>query len=716
MIKRMLHGLFLVVLFFSAAPVSGNDRAAALKEEMWNSSDKDFGVVAVPAKWKNESAVIISQLHRFEYRKALIASLLRINQYSHYRIKLIDKNAINKYAEISYVDDQPGPNTGTGLKVYAGFKIIKPDGREIVVDLAGAVKMERDGSNGNLAYKKIAIPNLEPGDILDYYICEENVILRTSQIQFFDPVIYNLPQEYPVIKQKLQFKVERRCYINLRSLNGAPELKLMTDEENDEQYYSLEDGDRDGISDIRWLYPNRELPTIKFRASYASGAGIRSLDVLLGKQGEVKSKVTGEEIVDLTKSLTSLVQYTKDASKYIKSNHKDAKDPASISYAAYYYYRNQMLTAAEASVLDGEGLSSYNALRFTDKFSDFLTSKKIPHDIVVGVDRHISGLDDIVIENELKYLVRVKDGSKYLYFSPIDVFVNPNMIFPRLQGTDAYAMDGLASRRVAKRITLPASTRDDNTTETMLLVRTTDMSSAELSATHTLRGINKLYGQYEFLDVYDAIEEDNSKFEKLESFRGYSASARKKYQALKDAYMASRGTNRSESVKKSIEANYDFKIKDVVNFRIIQTGRFDDQPAMIYSVDFKAEDLIKKAGPNYLVDVGKLIERQVQVEADEMERDFGIYFDHPRSFRYKIVFEIPNGYEVQGIDKLNSRVENNAGGFVSTAQMEGRNLVIETQKHYNHTALPKDEWKSVVAFLNAASAFSVQKILLRKVK
>ncbi|MBT1712595.1 hypothetical protein KK062_30450, partial [Fulvivirgaceae bacterium PWU5] len=87
-----------------------------------------------------------------------------------------------------------------------------------------------------------------------YYICEEEERLITSLIEFFDPIIHNLRQEYPVMKQKLQFKVQRRCYINLRSINGAPELKLVTDEEKDEQYYSLEDGARDGIAEMKWLY------------------------------------------------------------------------------------------------------------------------------------------------------------------------------------------------------------------------------------------------------------------------------------------------------------------------------------------------------------------------------------------------------------------------------------------------------------------------------
>jgi hypothetical protein len=715
--NKLLFHFLLIVMAFHVSALSAADRATELKDEMWNSSDKDFKVIAIPQKWEGKSAVVIAQLHRFEYKKAVMANLLRINEYSHFRIKLIDKNAINKYAELSYLADQEGAYMGTGLKVFVGFKVIKPNGKEVIVDLANAVKMERDGYHGKIGYYKIAIPNLEPGDILDYYICEENVILKTSEIEFFDPVIYNLPQEYPIMKQKLQFKAQRKCYINLRSVNNAPQLKLVKDEENDEQYYSLEDSDREGIADIKWLYSNRELPTVKFRASYASRAGLAYFDALLGKPGEVKSKVTSQELVDLTASLM-LVQYpTKDVSKYLKEKYKDVKDPFEISKAGYYFYRNAMLQESESASLTEGTVPTYPKVKFIDMFSTFLSSKKIAHDIVIAAPRNISSIDDVVIEQELEYLVRVKKGDQYLYFSPMDVYLTPGQINPRLEGTDAYAVDGLISPSswTAKRITLPVSKTGDNVTESTLTVKISDFSLMNISAQHKHSGVNKVYSQHEFLDVYDAIDEDNSKFKPHVSFSGYLSSTKKKYVALKDAYMAKRDKERIETLKKSIGNDYDFKIKDASNFKIEQTGRYNSSDPFVYTFDFTTEELIKKTGPNYLVDVGKLIEQQVKIQGDELERDYSVYFDNPRSFRYKIVFEIPKGYQVQGLDKFNQKVEGKAGGFVSSAKEEAGKVIIETYKHYDIYQAPKDQWRSIVDFLNAANTFSDQKILLKKV-
>ena len=80
----------------------------------------------------------------------------------------------------------------------------------------------------------------------------------------------------------------------------------------------------------------------------------------------------------------------------------------------------------------------------------------------------------------------------------------------------------------------------------------------------------------------------------------------------------------------------------------------------------------------------------------------------------KVEIDIPTGYEVQGLDKLNQKVENKFGGFTSTAKEENGKIIIETNKHYDVNFVPKDQWPALVSFLNAAYTFTEQKILLKK--
>src|SRR5262245_20218188 len=97
----------LYVVFFSlitcVASATGTERDDELRQEMWENADKNFKVTEVPKKWAEKSAVVIAQMNRFEYRKANTPNQLRFNEYSHYRIKLIDKNAVNKYSVMNYV-------------------------------------------------------------------------------------------------------------------------------------------------------------------------------------------------------------------------------------------------------------------------------------------------------------------------------------------------------------------------------------------------------------------------------------------------------------------------------------------------------------------------------------------------------------------------------------------------------------------------------------
>ena len=711
-IKRLSVTLMLFAFYLQAVAV---DRPEEIRAEMWSSANKNFQITDVPKKWISKSAVIIAQLNRYEYRKPILSNLLRYNEFNHYRIKLLDKNAINKYSEMSYYTNHNDNSTGEYVKVYVGFKVIKPSGKEVIVDLASAVKMEKQSGGEKRSYDKLAIPGLEQGDILDYYICEETTKNNHSLIYFFDPIVYSLPREYPVINHKLQFRAERRCFINLKSLNGAPQLKLVADESNEEQYYTLDGNDIESADDQRWVYPYRELPTIKFRAAYASGKGMRSFDVLLGEPGIAKSSVSKKELEELAATMFATLYDTKLLGKFYKTKLKGVTDPFEVATQTYYFYRNDLFNLSEGDVVEGKSMPVISEVKFCDVISTFLASKKIPHDIVIAVRRNISALDDILMENEIEWLIRVKKGNQYLYLSPFDLNTNPGTIDPLLEGTEAYALDGLLPFKKwdAKRITLPVSTGNDNKTESEISVQLPDLTKAKVLVKKSVRGRNKRYDQYSFMDLYDFEKEERDHFKMGESFEGYSF-YKKKYVAMKEAYLSKRKEYKLDALKESLEQSYDFKIKEPGDLAIEQTGRYQTSPAMVYSFTFETEDLVKKTGPNYLIDAGKLMESQVKIEGEELNRKSNIYFDNPRSYTNKITIDIPNGYKVQGLDKFNQKVENKFGGFTSKAKEENSKIIIETVKHYDVNFAPKDQWPAIVSFLNEANTFTEQKILLKK--
>src|SRR5687768_4047401 len=133
---------FVLIAFVASQGISQNinsnkKKAEEIKVEMWRSGNKDFAVKEVPEKWKKQSAVIIAKSNVLTYKKELIGANLNHDAYTHVRIKLQDNSAIEKYAQFDLPSD--GSYGYSRSAFYAGFKIIKPNGKEIEVPISEAV-------------------------------------------------------------------------------------------------------------------------------------------------------------------------------------------------------------------------------------------------------------------------------------------------------------------------------------------------------------------------------------------------------------------------------------------------------------------------------------------------------------------------------------------------------------------------------------------------
>ena len=79
-----------------------------------------------------------------------------------------------------------------------------------------------------------------------------------------------------------------------------------------------------------------------------------------------------------------------------------------------------------------------------------------------------------------------------------------------------------------------------------------------------------------------------------------------------------------------------------------------------------------------MVELGKFLTSQIETSKKEKERTNNIYMTFPRQIEQEIQLEIPAGYSVSGLEKFNKKVENETGGFISTAVEEGNKIIIKT--------------------------------------
>src|SRR5258705_10745748 len=97
-------------------------------------TDEEFKVTVIPEKWKNESAVVLAQKTEYVFKRVVAgrnySTVVRINEFIHKRIKLQDKNALEKFSTFSYAT--------MGKDGSAEYKIIKSSGKEETEDMKTA--------------------------------------------------------------------------------------------------------------------------------------------------------------------------------------------------------------------------------------------------------------------------------------------------------------------------------------------------------------------------------------------------------------------------------------------------------------------------------------------------------------------------------------------------------------------------------------------------
>jgi hypothetical protein len=184
------------------------------------SEEPEFKVVAVPDKWKIESAVILAQKIDYAYLRKSMANVMTIREYVRKRIKLQDKNALENFSEFYY---------GCMEETDVAYSVIKIT-VEVKIDLSNAIEVNKDVPGiykpiyltSNTSFYKLAIPDLEIGDIIDFhYESAEDVALQKGYGEF-TPYVFTLTYNYPVLYQKFQFDLDKGTNAMFKSYNGAP--------------------------------------------------------------------------------------------------------------------------------------------------------------------------------------------------------------------------------------------------------------------------------------------------------------------------------------------------------------------------------------------------------------------------------------------------------------------------------------------------------------
>ena len=180
-----------------------------------------------------------------------------------------------------------------------------------------------------------------------------------------------------------------------------------------------------------------------------------------------------------------------------------------------------------------------------------------------------------------------------------------------------------------------------------------------------------------------------------------------------DATLSTLKERKEEELERLVTGNFDAKI-DNYNYSIVDMGRYGSK-AFVFNDSFSMEkSYLKKAGPNYIMEIGKLIGGQIHLEENELDREHDVYLNYAKQYKFEISFTIPEGYTIVGIDKLQKNTSNTTGSFKSAAIIEGNVLKINTSKIYAKRKYLASEWAQMISWLETAYNFSQEKIMLKK--
>jgi hypothetical protein len=181
--------------------------SAEIRSEVWAWDKAQFKVKPVPDSLLKYSKVVMARhvelvgetkskyVSGFGFGKTRTQTIMEISREM---IKLNDKRSVEEYSELSFTKFAKSSYSysKSSITTYIGIRVIKADGKITEID-ADEVVMTRDLSDEKKA--KVAISNLQTGDIIDYFIATEqysnNSFLSTpySIILFDDAPIIFMP-------------------------------------------------------------------------------------------------------------------------------------------------------------------------------------------------------------------------------------------------------------------------------------------------------------------------------------------------------------------------------------------------------------------------------------------------------------------------------------------------------------------------------------------
>lgn len=191
----------------------------------------------------------------------------------------------------------------------------------------------------------------------------------------------------------------------------------------------------------------------------------------------------------------------------------------------------------------------------------------------------------------------------------------------------------------------------------------------------------------------------------------------KKLRAFRDEFAGvsdSERNKRKNSFIDEISRYYGSPPKNLIDYKIEDFGLLNYLIPFKYKTTFSMENVVKKAGSDYIFEIGKLQGDFSRIEEDKRLRATDVYQPCARVYNWDIVINAPAGYSIKGAEELNKTVGNETGSFTCTSANNAGSVKIKMVIEYAHNFEKAEKWPKILELTDAFYNSSVKKLLLEK--
>lgn len=709
---RVVFSILLVQLF--TLSVNADEKADYLKlaqkvrQEVWSSTPADFQKRTVPDRYKNASAIILSyyrELSTDYYRKATADLVLNLRltrqidctDMERMLIQINDKKALKDYSEFTFKTKSRKWTWGYHHKTQTvlGIRVIKKNGNVQEVSLDDYVDV-KEGKNDKDLSQKIAVPGLEVGDCIDVFSLDQ----IDTQEQQLDPFYFVLRQDEPVLYTKVHCVLDQSLATVYRTMNGAPDFTQTTDKDKNAVLDMVMDKPIDAESSI-WYNSLEQSPFIEMYIT-PTKAKVAVVEKAMRQKGVRGNPDVTPILQDDWKLLKSYVS---------KGGYSPAGLPSTYK-SVFKSAKKEGMSAEEKAdrIYSFEYVSGGASQRVFNTVANYL--RKLGVEIEMGITTPFGALpvDKLINYNSTSWFFRLK-GTDVYYFPGTYPKVASEIPYI-YQGRKAYMQDS------EEQITIPVSQAEDNKSVNDMVVKL-DGTKLDISRKVTYSGEQKMYGQ-------SLVSPDNTLFgsSQLEAYwrylkyddkDPYSCYTKKESAELKGAFNEFR-KNAIDPFKAEISSYHDADPVQVSGYGVDCVGIRRDSSNFVYHVDYVMDGMVKRAGNNYLLSVGKLIGSSLKLEGKDRERIDDVWRKMAFVDEWNIEIPLPQGYKVsaEALKKIETSVANECGEFTVKATAGNESVKVYVRKCFAHRVEPVSNWSKLLALVDACSAFADKQMVIAK--